>query len=277
MIAALPCIEKYQKRIEDFMSEDLAVATCKHPGLHRMCTYVTSGGKKIRSIILLSLCDSASRAALAVEYLHAASLILDDIADADNYRRGRKAVHKVFGIGKAQMCALYLIGHAGKLLQESAASGSNEFKLFIYDNLFANLRMLIEGQYEDISNSTDSADGTDGILHKKTGTMFEIPFVLGWSMANMSVPNPGTLSSLQACARSFGQMFQVADDFEDVQKDSRSGARYNYVINHGKHAANEHFTSHLKKFSAEAQRVGVYTDELQEATMYLYKKVQTHM
>jgi hypothetical protein len=67
MIAALPCIEKYQKRIEDFMSEDLAVATCKHPGLHRICKFATSGGKKKRSIILLCLCESESLAALAVE------------------------------------------------------------------------------------------------------------------------------------------------------------------------------------------------------------------
>jgi len=165
IVMELPNIKKYQSHIEKCIDEDLLKATQNKQKLYRMCAYAVSGGKKIRSIIIMSILNNPdnidySNIAIAVEYLHAASLILDDIADKDNYRRGRPSVHKMFGIGKAQMCALYLIGHAGMLLQQSAKklSQKEDFIIFIYDNLFSNLRKLIDGQYIDISDDFGKID-----------------------------------------------------------------------------------------------------------------------
>jgi geranylgeranyl diphosphate synthase, type II len=276
IIMQLPNIKKYQQRIEKYIDEDLNESTSKYPGLHRMCVYAISGGKKIRSVIMLSIADRSDRAdaissAVALEYLHDASLILDDIHDKDDYRRGRKSVHKIFGISKAQMCALYLIGRAGKLMQFANAKRSNELTIFIYDILFEKLRGLIEGQYIDVSNEFAN-NSNEQIMHKKTGTMFEISFILGWTLAVSRVPTEEELHDLQLCAELFGQIFQIADDFEDIVKDARTGAKFNYVLNHGKARAFEYLGTCVDKFRARATALNIYTNEISESIAYLYKK-----
>lgn len=295
VVTNLPNIKKYQQMIESYIEQDLAHATNGNPALHRMCQYAVSGGKKIRSIILLSVYDhcasvvltpSASptplnihNAAIAVEYLHAASLILDDIADKDDYRRGRVSVHRLFGIGKAQLCALYLIGHAGKLLQSTAKStGNQDVEIFVYDNIFSNLRKLIAGQYMDVSgiaNDTRKIGNIEKVIHKKTGTMFEIPFIMGWTFANIFVPDETQLSKLKLLSRMFGQIFQVVDDFEDIEKDEKSHAKYNYVLNHGKARASQYLKECIHKFNELADAMSIYTEEIKEAISYLYKKVES--
>jgi len=283
IVTELPNIKKYQKRIEKYIEVDLSKATQGRPGLNLMCSYAVSGGKKIRSIILLSILEknaisqkSHSDPAIAVEYLHAASLILDDIADKDDYRRGRKSMHKLFGVGKAQMCALYLIGHAGKLLQKSAKSlNNNELVIFIYDNLFANLRKLIEGQYVDISNEGGAENTDSDIIHKKTGTMFEIPFVLGWTFSKLQVPSQSELFDLKTTAHMFGQIFQIADDFDDMEKDAKSHAKFNYVLNHGIKEASTYFVECITKFNTFSSKMNICTDEIKEVVTYLYKKVES--
>ena len=276
--AALPVLKKYQKDVEDLITEDLRKNTGKHAGLMNMCEYALDGGKKIRSIIALSIIDYrgdrqiGADSAIAVEYLHAASLILDDIADKDDYRRGRKAVHKVYGVGKAQMCALYLIGQAGRLMQTDANRvGADDFKVFIYDNLFANLRKLIEGQYIDIAGST-SQTSAESLMHKKTGTMFEIPFILSWSMSHRRVPNNQELISLKDAAKLFGQIFQIADDFEDMESDRRKNSQFNYVLNNGMYNASEYFSECVAKFSSIATSMNIYTKVISETLTHLVQK-----
>lgn len=294
VVINLPNIKRYQSLIEIYIERDLAKSTSRHPSLHHMCQYAVSGGKKIRSVILLSVYNHciASRtseelldihnAAIAVEYLHAASLILDDIADKDDYRRGRVSVHKLFGIGKAQLCALYLIGHAGELLQLTAkSSGKQAVEIFIYDNIFSNLRKLIAGQYIDVANdvgsSRDFGDSRniEKVIHNKTGTMFEIPFVMGWTFANIFVPDRAQLSKLKLLSHMFGQIFQVVDDFEDIEKDEKSHAKYNYVLSYGKAQAFQYLKECIRKFNELADNLGIYTEELKEAISYLYKKVES--
>jgi geranylgeranyl pyrophosphate synthase len=319
IVANLPNLRKYQQRIEQYIKASLAKETVKHPKLHAMCEHAVSGGKKIRSIILLSILESTTdgvdtvnsaenvknisitsagvQAALAVEYLHAASLVLDDIMDKDDYRRGKVSVHKVYGIGPAQMCALFLIGLAGKLLREAARgtpitansennennennenieNARNALTVFIYDNLFMNLRGLIEGQYIDISDESSPVTGAD-LIQKKTGTLFEIPFVLGWTIGHGKVPDDTELQSIRDSSAYFGQMFQVADDFEDIEKDTKSGAQFNYAINYGKQEAYNYFQSCMTKFNDISSRVNVHTLELREAVTYLSQKVNTHI
>ena len=69
--------------------------------LLEVCRYATAGGKQVRARLLLAAarrCDAlAIRAATALEMLHAATLLQDDIFDSGSLRRGRTAAHLRFG------------------------------------------------------------------------------------------------------------------------------------------------------------------------------------
>lgn len=271
-------VGEYQNRIESYVKENLSKET--NGDMRKMCEYAVSGGKKIRSVILLSIASrngekpGASNAAVAVEYLHVASLILDDIMDKDKYRRGKKSLYKVYGIGHAQMCALFLIGLAGKLMREVAgecdigAGDRNAMRVFIYDNIFDNLQKLIDGQYQDISGSSESIES---IIHKKTGTLFEIPFVLGWTIDNGRVPSDTELDTLQKASASFGQMFQIADDLEDMEKDAKSKSKFNYALNNGEKEARDYYDECAAIFSDLASKLGIMTTELNELFINILK------
>jgi geranylgeranyl diphosphate synthase type II len=271
-------VGEYQNRIESYVKENLNKET--NGDMRGMCEYAVSGGKKIRSVILLSIASrngekpGASNAAVAVEYLHAASLILDDIMDKDKYRRGKKSLYKVYGIGPAQMCALFLIGLAGKLMREVACEcdigdgDRNAMRVFIYDNIFDNLQKLIDGQYQDISGSNENIES---IIHKKTGTLFEIPFVLGWTIDNGRVPTDTELDTLRKMSANFGQMFQIADDLEDMEKDAKSKSKFNYALNNGTDKAKDYYNECATIFSDLASKLGIMTAELDELFINVLK------
>ena len=69
------------------------------------CTYLASGGKKLRPFMVIKSCEmfsgmeeKALPAAAAVELIHNFSLIHDDIMDNDDIRHGISTVHKKFGL-----------------------------------------------------------------------------------------------------------------------------------------------------------------------------------
>jgi geranylgeranyl pyrophosphate synthase len=84
-------------------------ATGADERLDQICRYaLLSPGKLLRPLLLVASAEAvggrreqAMPAALAVEYLHVASLVHDDIIDGDDVRRGRAAVHAEFGLADA--------------------------------------------------------------------------------------------------------------------------------------------------------------------------------
>jgi octaprenyl-diphosphate synthase len=111
------------KLITSAMS-DMIAAMDESSQMKKMVTHVcNSGGKKIRPIILMlssEICGGDLKksvdAALAIELIHSASLIHDDLLDGGVIRRGLPSAHEKFGHAAAMLCGDFLISKSIELI-----------------------------------------------------------------------------------------------------------------------------------------------------------------
>ena len=77
-----------------------------------MCVYATGGGKRVRSLLIKYLTPNKSyeeikHSILFIEYLHASSLVIDDIMDKDTMRRNKESFYIKYGIASGLNCGVY--------------------------------------------------------------------------------------------------------------------------------------------------------------------------
>ncbi len=178
--------------------------------------------KRVRAVLVLlsaELCGSATRAmpaACAVEAIHAASLILDDLPSMDDapLRRGRPAVHIAYGEAVAILAAFALLNGAyGHLARAYDAPLAARLTALFADAV--GLDGLVAGQAEDVL-ATDTAltfDTLERIHRRKTGVLFSAAATAGALTAGGTADD---IAALTAYARNLGLAFQVVDDLLDV-------------------------------------------------------------
>ncbi len=87
--------------------------------MREACRYATQGGRRVRATLLLGAAEGnphrAVKAAAAVELIHAATLLQDDIFDAGSTRRGRLTAHLKFGRALAILASDWLLIRALEL------------------------------------------------------------------------------------------------------------------------------------------------------------------
>ncbi len=168
---------------------------------------VFSGGKRIRPLLTLLAAQAsgaetgeALRAACAVEYLHCASLIWDDMPAMDNAseRRGGPAVHVRFGEAVATLAALALMNRAYAIFARNARLAAEA------ENCVA---AMIEGQ----------ASGD----HRKTAGLMRLTLMAGAMAAGRPRADAMTLGR---CGELIGEAYQIFDDFRDGDAGSAAGA-----------------------------------------------------
>lgn len=177
---------------------------------------VGSGGKRVRPALVLaaylaangSKPRSAVPAAAAVEVIHTATLIHDDISDRSDKRRGRAAAHERFGIGRSLIAADYLMTTAFKLISEYGVE-------FLGTINQACMNMAI-GEIHDLRH-TGNARLTEeeyyDIIDRKTGALFEAGVKVGVMAAGASKKE---VAAFGRYGREVGLAFQVIDDTLDV-------------------------------------------------------------
>ncbi|MHA1266252.1 MAG: polyprenyl synthetase family protein [Candidatus Helarchaeota archaeon] len=113
-----------------------------------------SGGKRIRPLLTILSCEAVGgnstavlRAAIAIELIHNASLLWDDVIDEDNLRRGRITVHKKWNKNIAILSGAMLTSKAIELISPTPQ---------ILDLYLKAISKMIEGQVMDISSSLDT-------------------------------------------------------------------------------------------------------------------------
>jgi geranylgeranyl diphosphate synthase type II len=182
-----------------------------------------SPGQQVRAKTCLDACmklgvqyDDMLILAAAAELLHNASLIHDDIQDEDEIRRGQPAVWKKYGINIA-ICAGDL------LLSTSYGMLSGFSKTSILPQLISTInkqaRLAIEGQSLDVlfkNKPQISLEQYVVIATQKSGALFSLPIELALIAAER---NDCIELARKACAN-FAVGYQIADDLEDVVKDS---------------------------------------------------------
>jgi len=193
--------------VERELERIVATLACPAAGsVPQAISYAVLGeGQRVRPILALRAARFAGRpsraamdAACAVELLHCASLIVDDLPSMDDERerRGRAAVHIEFGESTAILASFAMVALSARLV-----IGQPEFQLALLKTL--DCGALIAGQAMDLELSGDRRDFERLRLDElKTVPLFELAAMPGGP-------------PLRQFGRRFGLAFQIVDDFLD--------------------------------------------------------------
>jgi farnesyl diphosphate synthase len=188
------------------------------------------GGKRLRALLAYASAeavnagaDIADHAAVAVEMIHAYSLIHDDMPCMDNdaMRRGKPTNHVVFGEATAMLAGDALQPLAFRVLLDApASSGGIVAASKVLADASGALGMA-GGQAIDLANvgkpMTQAA--LEEMHAMKTGAMFEAAVVLPALLVDADVE---CVESLEKFAANIGLAFQVVDDVLDATADSET-------------------------------------------------------
>jgi len=179
-------------------------------------------GKALRAAIVLAATDAAggdsSRmvpAAAAVEFLHAAALVHDDIIDAAERRRGLPSLHTQLGIGPAIVLGDYVMLLAFSRLGSCGAAFGAERTLAALQLLRDCAMLCCRGQTEELMLPSEPDHETlyFRIIARKTGAQFVAAALLG---AILHGAAPETRALLEEYAMNMGIAFQIRDDMLDL-------------------------------------------------------------
>jgi octaprenyl-diphosphate synthase len=176
---------------------------------------VNSGGKRIRPMLTLAaarLCgyngEHHIRLATAVEFMHTATLLHDDVVDESDLRRGKQAARVIWGNQASVLVGDYLLGQAFKMMVET---GSLEAL-----RILANAACVIaEGEVLQLSISQDTATTEDAylrVISAKTAALFSAAAEVGGVIAGRPKDEQAALESY---GRNLGIVFQLIDDALD--------------------------------------------------------------
>ncbi len=180
------------------------------------------GGKRIRPFCLLSLGASLGvpkeqlvPAAIAVEMIHAYSLVHDDLPamDDDDLRRGRPTVHIAFDEATAILAGDALLTEAFAVLATtSQVAPDHRLALVTLLAQKSGARGMVAGQGRDLAaeGKTDlSLAELAAIQHLKTGAIFEYCTVAPAILADCT---QGQQQAMQDFGQVLGELFQLSDD-----------------------------------------------------------------
>ena len=176
---------------------------------------VAGGGKRLRPLLTLGcarLCgyQGARHIALAaaVEFIHTATLLHDDVVDSSELRRGRDTANAVWGNKPAILVGDFLFSRAFELM---VADGS----LRILDILSHASAVIAEGEVLQLMNTNDT-ETTEAaylaVIEAKTAALFAAAARIGAVMAERPAEEE---EALERFGRNLGIAFQMIDDMLD--------------------------------------------------------------
>jgi geranylgeranyl pyrophosphate synthase len=162
--------------------------------------------------------------AVAVEYLHAASLVLDDLPSMDDAprRRGRPALHRTYGLATAELAAVSLLARAFEVVVSGTAlSGALAARILGELSAAVGAGGCCSGQAADLAADPAALvlDDLEAIHAQKTGALF-VAAVRGGALAGGAPER--TLEALTRYARNLGLAFQITDDLLDLEGDAET-------------------------------------------------------
>jgi geranylgeranyl pyrophosphate synthase len=161
--------------------------------------------------------EALRMAAVAVECFHKASLVHDDIEDADEQRYGRETLHIEHGVPVALNAGDLLVGEGYRLLAGCGAPGPVCADLVRI--AAAGHRELCLGQGEELAWMKRPVTlGTDRVLdifRRKTSPAFQVALSIGAALAGAT---PETQQVLHDYSEALGIAYQIRDDLEDLSE-----------------------------------------------------------
>ncbi len=235
-------------------------------------------GKRMRPVLLILAAEGLGHSGnqaldlgCAVELIHAASLVLDDMPCMDNalVRRGRPTMHLKFGEDVAILTAVALLSRAFGII-----AGISDLPPAVRTQLvevMANavgMQGLVRGQFQDLREGQQSR-GADEIAltnNLKTGVLFGAIMDMAWMISGAA---DSIRPALQNFALELGQAFQMYDDLRDNGSDTgkdqgKDDGKSTFVSLYGEQNVLERLQAHLS--NAERHLNQVYGDSLMIAS-----------
>ncbi|MCD7720861.1 MAG: polyprenyl synthetase family protein [Prevotellaceae bacterium] len=159
---------------------------------------------------------SVLNAAVALELLHTASLVHDDVIDESDQRRGQQSVNALFGNKVAVLVGDFLFSRS---LTHACLSGCPEF----FDWLACLGQTLSDGELRQLAR-TESTDFSEEayyeVIEKKTASLFSLCSKAGAHLAGGSVVDVHTM---ELFGKYVGICFQLKDDIFDYDTANLTG------------------------------------------------------
>ncbi len=214
-----------RRKIEDALDRQLPALGSSPPVLHEAMHYtLLARGKRVRGVLVVAVAEmlrgsqeQALAPACAVEMVHAASLILDDLPAMDDasVRRGKPVLHRVVGEANALLTAVALLNAAYDCLHRAEGIKDRLRRQIIGRLAWAvGARGLIGGQIVDLESTGKKLDlETLEFIHShKTGALFNAAAEMG---ALVSGAKTSEIDQLSRYAKNLGLAFQITDDLLD--------------------------------------------------------------
>ena len=176
---------------------------------------INAGGKRLRPLLTVATArlvgavdDSCLKLAAAVEFIHTATLLHDDVIDSSQLRRGKVAAHLIWGAPSSVLVGDYLFARAFELMVEAGS-------LTALDILAKAAGVISEGEVLQLTRAHDlnlSQDVYLEIIRAKTAELFAAAAEAGAVSAGAS---DEMRRSMRAYGLNLGLAFQLADDALD--------------------------------------------------------------
>ena len=204
--------------------------------LHRAMRFSLLGsGKRVRPLMCMLVCEAAGDggysfaldAGCAVEMVHTASLILDDLPCMDNaaMRRGRPTTHLEFGQSTAILASVGLLNRAfGVIAEHPGTDASVKAEALAVLSEAVGSNGMIAGQEIDLHERAKltKAAPIEGVNWLKTGVLFVAAAHLGALAAGLE---PARIDAVKTFAKHVGLAFQTADDLIDQTSDVQTAGK----------------------------------------------------
>ncbi|MCW2283644.1 octaprenyl-diphosphate synthase [Rhodoblastus acidophilus] len=176
---------------------------------------ISSGGKRLRPMLTLAtagMCgyqgEGHIKLAAAVEFMHTATLLHDDVVDESDLRRGKAAARKLWGNEASVLVGDFLLGQAFRMMVEVGS-------LPCLDVLSVAATVIAEGEVMQLAAAKDTATTEDAylaVIRGKTAELFAAAAEVGPTVA---LRPKAEIAACRAYGMNLGIAFQLIDDALD--------------------------------------------------------------
>jgi len=176
---------------------------------------IDSGGKRLRPMLTIAaaqMCEYEGNhhvdLATAVEFMHTATLLHDDVVDESDLRRGRRTARLIWGNQASVLVGDYLLGQAFRIM---VTTGSLAALKVLADAA----AVIAEGEVMQLAaahNTSTTEDAYLKVINAKTAALFSAAAEVGAIIAER---NDAEREALESYGRNLGVAFQLVDDALD--------------------------------------------------------------
>jgi octaprenyl-diphosphate synthase len=197
------------------------------PFINELMDYILScGGKRIRPLIVLLAARAFSHTkdqhitlAAAIELIHTATLLHDDVVDHATLRRGHKTANHIWGNQAAVLVGDFLYSRAFQLIVRLNHAE-------ILDTFAHATHLIAEGEVMQLLNCHNPDTNESAyfeVIQRKTAKLFEVAAKIGTALSDYT---SSQMSAMQIYGLNLGIAYQLIDDALDYDASSKATGKH---------------------------------------------------